>query len=260
MENIINIDGLSVCYSDSGKKDGDPVVLMHGWGCNRSTVKVIEDSLTDTHRVVNIDLPGHGKSQEPPGPWGVEEFATLVEKIIKRLGLLKPSLIGHSFGGRVAIIVASHNDIKKLVLVDSAGIKPKRSLKYYFKVYRFKLTKRLVLLAWGREKGNIAIEKMREKKGSADYRNSSPMMRRVMSVCVNQDLKNFMPDIKAPTLLIWGENDTATPLSDAKIMEKLIPDAGLVTFAGCGHYSFLENPIGFKAVMKEFFKDSETKK
>ena len=75
-----------------------------------------------------------------------------------------------------------------------------------------------------------------------------------MSKCVNEDLKHVMPKIKAPTLLVWGVEDTATPLSDAKIMEKLIPDAGLVAFDNCGHYSFLDNPIGFKAVIKSFFK------
>ena len=81
------------------------------------------------------------------------------------------------------------------------------------------------------------------------------MMRAILSKCVNEDLKHVMPLIKAPTLLIWGENDTATPLSDAKTMEKLIPDAGLVSFPGCGHYSFLDNPIGYKAVIKEFLKN-----
>ncbi len=78
-------------------------------------------------------------------------------------------------------------------------------------------------------------------------------MRAVMSKCVNEDLKSFMPAIKAPTLLVWGEEDTATPLSDAHIMERLIPDAGLVAFPGCGHYSFLDNPGGFRSVIKSFF-------
>jgi pimeloyl-ACP methyl ester carboxylesterase len=79
-------------------------------------------------------------------------------------------------------------------------------------------------------------------------------MRAILSKVVNEDLKHVMPNIKAPTLLIWGENDTATPLSDAKTMEKLIPDAGLVSFAGCGHYSFLDNPVQFAAVLTSFLK------
>ncbi|MDE5714441.1 MAG: alpha/beta hydrolase [Muribaculaceae bacterium] len=177
-----------------------------------------------------------------------------MEDFIKKEGLHTPVLIGHSFGGRIAILLSSRNEIGKIVLVDAAGIKPKRGLRYYWKVYSFKTIKKLLLLVLGNKKGGEIVEKMRGKKGSADYRNSSPMMRAVMSKCVNEDLKHVMPDIKASALLIWGENDTATPLSDAKTMEKLIPDAGLVSFPECGHYSFLDNPFGFRAVMKEFFK------
>ena len=61
-----------------------------------------------------------------------------------------------------------------------------------------------------------------------------------------------MPDVKAPALLVWGENDTATPLRDAKLMNRLIPDSGLVSFPGCGHYSFLDNPVQFRAVLQSF--------
>ncbi|MDE5970359.1 MAG: alpha/beta hydrolase, partial [Muribaculaceae bacterium] len=78
--------------------------------------------------------------------------------------------------------------------------------------------------------------------------------RAIMSKVVNEDLCHLMPKISAPTLLIWGENDTATPLSDAKKMERLIPDAGLVSFPGCGHYSFLDNPGQFAAVLNSFLK------
>jgi pimeloyl-ACP methyl ester carboxylesterase len=79
-------------------------------------------------------------------------------------------------------------------------------------------------------------------------------MRGTLSRVVNEDLRRFMPRITAPTLLIWGENDTATPLKDARTMERLIPDAGLVTFAGAGHYSFLERPAQFAAVLDSFLK------
>lgn len=206
-------------------------------------------------RIINVDLPGHGLSSEPATVWGVEDFTSLMEKFVERLNLKSPILIGHSFGGRIALLMSSRNEIPKMVLVDAAGIKPKRKLSYYWKVYSFKTIKKLMLLIYGKEKGAQKIEVMRGKKGSADYKNSSPMMRAVMSKCVNEDLKHVMPHIAASTLLIWGEQDTATPLGDAKTMESLIPDAGLVVFPGCGHYSFLDNPLGFKAVIQEFFKD-----
>ncbi|MDE5975672.1 MAG: alpha/beta hydrolase [Muribaculaceae bacterium] len=248
------MDGQIIHYEETGNPDGRPVVLMHGWGCDHTTVRSIASGVEGGCRVLNIDLPGHGKSPEPSDVWGVDDFTRCIEKFISRLQLENPVLIGHSFGGRISLLLSSRNPIEKMVLVDAAGIKPKRKLKYYLKVYSFKAWKKLILVIYGKERGEAILERERSKRGSADYRNSSPMMRAIMSRCVNEDLKKFMPSIKASTLLVWGENDTATPLSDAKTMEKLIPDAGLVSFAGCGHYSFLDNPAGFRSVMKEFFK------
>ncbi len=253
MDKTIDIDGVSLHYRDTGEENLPPVIIMHGWGCNVDTVASIENIFKGKMRVLNVDLPGHGKSSEPPTVWGVEDFTSMMEKFISQLGLKKPSLVGHSFGGRISILLSSRGDVDKVLLVDAAGIKPKRSLSYYWKVYSFKAMKNAALLIFGKKKGSVIVDKMRGKKGSADYRNSSPRMRAIMSRCVNEDLKYAMPSIKAPVLLVWGENDTATPLSDAQTMKKLIPDAGLVSFPGCGHYSFLDNPFGFKAVVSSFF-------
>jgi len=231
------------------------VIVMHGWGCKASTVQVLADAaVAPSTTVYNLDLPGFGSSQEPPADWGVYDYAHFIEKFADWLGLEHPVLIGHSYGGRIAIVYASERPVDKLILVDSAGIKPHRSLKYYFKVYTFKAAKRILPLLFGSKKGGEIINNMRGKAGSADYKAASPVMRRIMSTSVNQDLKHLMPLIEAPTLLIWGEKDTATPLRDAKTMEKLIPDAGLVLYEGCGHYSFLERPGQTAAVIKNFLK------
>lgn len=252
MEKDIEIGGMKLHYDETGPADAPGVVLMHGWGCDHTTVRSVAATLEGKLHVFSLDLPGHGMSDEPPTAWGVDDFTRMVEEFIDRLGIDSPTLIGHSFGGRISILMASRRPIKKMVLVDAAGIKPKRKPKYYFKVYSFKAAKKLLPVLLGRKKADRIIEKWRGSAGSADYRNSSPMMRAVMSRCVNEDLKSVMPSIKASTLLIWGENDTATPLSDAKYMEKHIPDAGLVSFPDCGHFSFLDNPMGFRAVLREF--------
>lgn len=254
MDKTIEIDGVTLHYRDSGETDLPPVVIMHGWGCTCDTVASIAALFKGKMRILNVDLPGHGKSSEPPAVWGIEQYTSLMEKFIRQLGLRRPSLVGHSFGGRISILLGSRCDIDKILLVDAAGIKPKRSFRYYWKVYSFKTMKHIVKLIFGKEKGEDILDRMRAKNGSSDYRNSTPRMRAIMSKCVNEDLRYAMPSIKAPTLLIWGEEDTATPLSDAKIMESLIPDAGLVSFPGCGHYSFLDNPFGFSAAVKSFFK------
>lgn len=254
MEKDIEIGGLRMHYDETGPVDGRPVVLMHGWGCNFSTVRSIAAILETGMHVFNLDLPGHGKSPEPPTIWGVGEYTDFVKNFIDTLKLQDPVLIGHSFGGRIAIMLASQRSLSKIMLVDAAGIKPKRHLKYYIKVYSFKTAKHVLPLVLGKKRALKTLDAWRGKAGSADYRQASPIMRQIMSKAINQDLTPLLTSIKASTLLIWGEKDTATPMRDARIMEKNIPDAGLVSFPDAGHFSFLDEPGPFRAVAKEFFK------
>ena len=250
----INVDGISLRVEVSGNPDTPIVLLLHGWGCSLETVRSIASVAAETHRVFNIDLPGFGQSTEPASVWGVEEYTKLIEGLVRQLNINNPSLIGHSFGGRISILYSSRNPVDKVILVDAAGIKPRRPLKYYLRVYSFKTMKWIAKTFLPPSKADKFIESRRNRHGSPDYNSASPRMKAILSRVVNEDLRNVMPNIKAPTLLIWGENDTATPLSDAKQMEKLIPEAGLVSFPGVGHYSFLENPRGFRAVLSSFLK------
>lgn len=250
MKKKLEICGISLTYHVEG--EGKPVVLMHGWGCDHSTVQSIANVLIPHYTVYNLDLPGSGETTEPAEVWGVDEYDQMLEAFITAEDIENPTLIGHSNGGRVAIKYASHHMVDKLILVDAAGVKARRSLKYYWKVYSYKTVKHIVWLFMGKRRGEAYLDKYRSKVGSSDYKQSSPKMRAIMSQLINTDLKNVMPSIQCPTLLIWGEADTATPLSDAKTMEKLIPNAGLVSFPGCGHYSFLDNPRQFAAVIRSF--------
>lgn len=255
MEKKINLSGQELNYDETGNPSGRPVILMHGWGCELSTVRSIARILEPGMHVYNLDLPGHGKSPEPTSVWGVYEYADMVQEFAHSLNISDPILVGHSFGGRLAIVLGSRGFSSKMMLVDAAGIKPKRKLSYYIKVYSFKTAKRVLPLLLGKKRGRKALDAWRGKAGSADYRSSSPLMRMVMSKSINQDLTPLLPSIKASTLLMWGENDTATPMRDAKIMEKNIPDAGLVVFKDAGHYSFLDQPGQFRAVTQNFFKN-----
>ncbi len=252
MEKDITIGGQQLHYEVTG--DGPALVLMHGWGCSHATVRTIALAAAGSHTVYNLDLPGFGESPEPPDTWGVEEYSRLVEEFMKAEKIDNPVLAGHSFGGRLAIFLSAKGEIipDSIILIDAAGIKPRRPLSYYWKIYSFKCLKKLAPLLLGKNKGDRLIKRAREKRGSADYSQASPVMRAVLSKSVNQDLTPLLKDINVPALLIWGENDTATPMRDARIMEKLIPDSGLVSFPGCGHYSFLDNPVQFAAVLKSF--------
>ncbi len=249
---LYRYDGIDINITIQGT--GEPEFLLHGWGCTGEIFKNIAQVLSTAYTTYSVDFPGFGASQEPTAVWGVEEYTRRVEQFAKDNGIERPALVGHSFGGRVSIVYASRNAVSRVVLVDAAGIKPKRPFKYYWKVYTFKTMKWLCNTFLPKAKAQAIIDKRRKGAGSSDYNNASPKMRAILSKVVNEDLKHLMPAIKAPTLLFWGNLDTATPLSDAKTMEKLIPDAGLVVAHGTGHFSFLENPGLFTAVMKNFFK------
>ena len=253
MEKDFEIDGQVLHYEVTGPEHAKPVILMHGWGCTHDTLRSIEKLLSPSMRVYNVDFPGFGKSPEPSEVWGVEDYTRLIERWLDNEGIVNPIILGHSFGGRVCLLMSSRRSVEKVVLVDAAGIKPHRSLKWYAKVYSFKAAKRLFPLLLGKKRGKAAIDRWRGKAGSADYNSASPAMKAILSKVVNEDLKHVMPHIKAPTLLLWGTEDTATPLKDAKTMERLIPDAGLVSFDGYGHYSFLNNPA-FAPVLMHFVK------
>ncbi len=246
---FIQIDDVNVYYEVEGS--GHPVILLHGWGQSVAAFEPVVNHLKQNFKVYNIDFPGFGQSEEPKTVWSVYDYADMLEKFVKQLNIEAPTLFGHSFGGRVGIIYAGRkNDMTKLVLIDAAGVKPKRGLDYYARVYTYKLGKRILSLPGL----SVYKEQMMKNAGSSDYKSASPMMRQIMSKVVNDDLQHLMPAIEAETLLVWGDLDDATPLSDAKIMEKKIKGSGLVVFEGAGHYSYLERLPQFLRVIDVFLE------
>ncbi len=250
MERTITINGVKINYRQSGK--GRPMILMHGWGCDCNSLALFERVGKEFYTTYSLDLPGFGQSDEPPTAWTIDEYVKMLEAFVKELKLENIILLGHSFGGRLAILYASRNPVDKMILVDAAGVKPLRSFKYYAKIFSYKLAKLIYPKIVGRKKAQELIDRMRASRGSSDYNNASPIMRQVLVKAVNTDLCSIMPKIKAPTILIWGEKDTATPIRDAHIMERLIPNAGLISFPGAGHFSFIDNPFQSAAVVRRF--------
>lgn len=253
----IKINGYNINYEVSG--EGKPVVLVHGWLTNLETMKPLQNHLCKNFKVYNLDVIGFGKSDLPKEPMSTEDLADFLNCFLDALNIENPILIGHSNGGRMIINLAGRNlrKINKIVLLDSAGIVPKRKPKYYFKVYSFKLVKNITKLFPNTEMFRNMRERMLGKFGSSDYKNSPEVLRKTMSIILNEDQKSVMPNIKAPTLIIWGEDDHDTPIEDAKTMEKLIPDSGLVTYKGRGHFAYLEELGSVLAVLDEFFKNDK---
>ena len=246
----IQIDTLSVHVEQLGS--GSDVVLLHGWGYGLDVLMPLAGRLAARHRVTLIDLPGHGGTSEPEEPYTIEDFASVVAKTLEHLGIRKAHFAGHSNGGRTIIALSRNHSqiIDRIALMDASGIRPKRSAKYYFKVYTYKAVKAILRLPIF-PKG--MLEKYVKGKGSADYRVLSPVMKATFSSIVNEDLTGQLKSIKSPTILIWGDKDTDTPLYMGKIMQSLIPDSALIVYEGKGHYAFAEDMNKTVAVLDSFF-------
>lgn len=241
-----NYKNININYEDVGDFER-VVVLLHGWGQNIEMMKPIGKSLEDTHRVIYIDLPGFGESDEPTVGWSVYDYAQMLKEFLIDLRVSNPILIGHSFGCRVSICYNLIADVSKMIFTGAAGIKPKRGIDYYARVYSYKAMKKLKNLPI--VKDSVAVK----NAGSEDYRNSSEVMKQTLIKTVNEDLTPHLSKIKCPVLMIWGKNDEATPLSDGKKMESLIPDSALIEVEGT-HYAYLENINYFNIIVKEFLK------
>lgn len=222
------IKNINVNYHQYG--DGKDVVLLHGWGQNIEMMAPIGNLLKDNHRVTIIDLPGFGLSEEPDYAYSVYNYVELLEDLFKELKIKNPSLIGHSFGGRLSIIYASRNDVERLVLFGSPCVRHEHKS---FKQTLFKTLKKIKFLA---PLSNLAKKYI----GSTDYKNAKGVMRDVLVKTVNEDLSSCAKKIECPTLLIWGENDEAVPLNEAKELESLLKDGALIVLPGT-HYCYLEN-------------------
>ncbi len=249
MDQFVDIKGIRTRWRRAGS--GPPVLVLHGWGAKIEAVDPIIRGLASQLTVTAVDLPGFGETALPPAPWGVAEYADWTRALMDELELDRPSIVGHSNGGRIAIHLASHHPerVDKLILVDAAGIRPKRGLRYYRRVAMAKSAKHAARLL-GRP-GRALQRRVLARTASTDYANAGPL-RPTFVRLVNEDLTPLLSQIRASTLLIWGDQDDATPLSDGQTMERLIPDAGLVVLKGAGHFSYLDQPQRFVRVAAHF--------
>lgn len=249
----ISVDGINTHYEDRGS--GDVVVILQGWGTNLALYEGLISHLSLTHRVIAPELPGFGETPEPPEPWGVSDYALFVQKFLYTLNIKKATMLGHSNGGRIIIKIASSDTnikIPKIILIGSAGIVPEKTPEQLRRQKRYKLGKSVLSSTPVKLIFPDALENFKRKSGSEDYRNASPLMRDTLVKLVNEDLSALLPSVKQPVLLIWGEMDDATPLADAKKMEALLPDGGLVVVKGAGHYCYLEQPNFVFRVLDSF--------
>lgn len=252
---IKKIEDIPVNYIDVG--EGEIVLLLHGWGANITLYQGIIDTLKQGRRVIAPDMPGFGKTPEPPVPWCVDDYVDFVLKFIASFQIQRLSVVVHSFGGRVFFKMNAKEElpftVERAVLIDSAGILPKKTWRQKTSLRCYKLGRAFMSTKAMHFLYPDAVENMRRKRGSSDYNNATPLMRATLVKVVNEDLEPLIHLVTCPTLLIWGDLDTATPIEDARRMEELIADVGLVVCEGAGHFSYAEQPAKVNGALKAFF-------
>ena len=237
----INIKDLNVNYIQYG--EGKDILLLHGWGQNIEMMKPLGDNFSDRFRITILDLPGFGESDEPKRTWKIDDYELLLEEFVEKVKIKKPIIIGHSFGGRLAIRYSARNPIEKLVLFGSPCIRIQENLPLKVKI--LKGLKKLPGM-------NSFGEYMKKYIGSRDYKAASPVMRQTLVEVVNEDLSKYAREIEEPALLIWGNNDIEAPLNEAKELEKIMVDAALIVLPGT-HYAYLENLNQVINILNNFF-------
>ena len=256
---IFNYKGTNVNYeifSDDKNNENKPLLILHGWMAKIEAMAPIYMHFQKTRKVIVLDFPGQGgKSDTLKEVWGVPEYGEMVKALMEALNINGCDVIGHSFGGRVIIYLSSKYKelFNKIVLTDAAGVKPKRSIKKFLKIYSYKIAKFFMKLVTPKDKYEQKLAEMRKKRGSSDYAMlNSDIMRGTFNKVINLDLTNKLKEINQSTLLVWGEKDTDTPLYMAKIMEKNIKDSGIVVLENAGHFSYLDNPQKYLIVVEKF--------
>ena len=221
------------------------LVFLHGWGSNLNLMKPLAKNIVGDYSYLLIDFPPFGDSQEPKTPWNLNDYVVLTKEIIKNTenayNFCSIILFGHSFGGRVAIKLASlkPKKLEKLVLFASAGLKPKFSLKTKFKIALYKHYKKT---------GNPKMKNF----GSPDYKVLSPIMKQTFNNVISEDLASNCKQISCNTLIVFGNKDTETPLYMGKRMKRLIKNSFLYVVNEGDHFAYIKNIQTILPVVLQF--------
>ncbi len=228
----MKIKNININYTIYGNELGQSIVFLHGWGQNIEMMKPLANLLKKDYKIIIIDLPGHGKSDEPNYPWTVNDYKEAIKELLTKLNINKPTLVGHSFGGKISLLYASEYEINKLIVLGSPFKANTKNKTLKTKVLKF--LKKVPII-------NKFEEFAKKRIGSTDYKNATPIMRQVLVNTVNHDITENIKKIKNPTLIIWGNLDEAVPLNDAYELESLIDDSAVVVLENGSHYAYLEN-------------------
>lgn len=246
---VIEVGGQKTRLLDVG--NGPPVVVLHGWGGRIESMVPVVRCLGARYRVVAIDLPGFGEAPVPAGVWGTADYAAYVRDLLAELDLSVACFVGHSFGAKTCLYLAATHPglVEKVVAASPSGLRSAPTLKVRARRGASNVARWAGHLGGpGRAFKHAAYRRI----ASQDYQEAGDL-RPILVKVVNEDLSGLLSLVKAPTLLVWGQDDDAVPLAHARTMERLIPDAGVVVFEGAGHFAYLDEADRFCTVIQHFF-------
>lgn len=235
---------------------GTPVLALHGWGAPGLMWQPAERLAPLGYRVYAPDLPGFGQTEPPPQAWSVRDYVNFVLAYMDANEIEQAHLIGHSFGGRLGLVLgADHSDrILKMALADSAGVPSPVPITTKARLSLYKGVRETLYKVGAKRTANRLRDWYGSRYGSTDFKDAGALRETFVRV-VNEDLLPYAARVKCPTLLFWGEKDEDTPLWQGRLLEKTIPDAGLIVYPGAGHYSYLEHLGEFVKVVDHFFRN-----
>lgn len=240
----IDIKDIKLNYLEYGEGE-KTLIFLHGWGQNIEMMRPLANYFKKEYKIYILDLPGFGLSSEPSYAYQVTDYVDVLKKFIEKMNIDNPTLIGHSFGGKISLLYASMYKVDKLVLLASAFKKEIEKLSFKTKMLKF--AKKVP--------GLNKLENFAKKHiGSADYKNASGIMKEILVNTVNYDIREEVKKIEADSLLIWGEKDEAVSIESAHELEGLLKNAGLVVYPNCTHYAYLENLGQTVSVIRVFLE------
>ena len=242
-------------YYEKYGNEKKAILILPGWGHNRETFYPIIKELQEDYSIYILDYPGFGNSPPLETEWKIEDYAKNIKNFLWENNIYNPIIIAHSFGGRISALLLGKYQIKaeKIILMDVAGIKRRKSLKLFLKEKIYKFLKKLTYLF-----PKIKQEEMRQKLifyfGSNDYKNIPFSMQKTFQNILREDLRKYYKKIQTETLLIWGQKDLDTPLKDGQYLNQKIKNSALIIYKNAGHFSYLNYPYLTIEIIKSFLK------
>ncbi len=230
------------------------MLFLHGWRDDLHTFDALVPFLSSERRIIRLDLPGFGKSEAPKETWNLGDYVKFVKDFTQKIDVEVETLVGHSFGGRIAIKGEATKTFRaqKIILIGSAGVAKSRTFRNSLLKFLAKFGGLIMyippLIFWR--------ERLRKNIYSfigSDYLSAGALKEMFLNI-ISEDLGASAKKITTPTLLIWGESDTETPLSDGKKLFQLIGGSRLEVINGAGHFVHIEKPEQVAKLVLEFLE------